>query len=791
MPPKGKSKAEHAKFSQIGQFTSNLKKIKTMDSKILTQQSLIKYRSSEILKLESEVTLLSDKIDAKRQQCNRKRSRLIDIENSLANKKTLVDSELQKGSFSISKATSLKRKHNPSCKEVNRSAKHCRRQETIDVCTAIHGGTKENSDPVIFGTLDSPCAKFPSNVVAKGILDSKPSVVKLITNNIVKNWNNDYYKSSENVLRSLSVYYSHNVMGKAKYRAIRKANKNSLNGKMKLANYVLYPHLASIINSIDIGTLHEVYPTLSDEPVAGNYRSCDEYILRLAKFYLLANECRKDKLIVFENMKKKDPDSFLFVLAIGGDGAPICGMSFLVSFLNVGNRICSSSENYLLFGADVEESSSTVRKFVLKVIADIKYLESTVFTINVNDVVHKVEFSLGELPNDMKMLAFLAGELTNSSYYFTTFGTANQDNAANMNFSYGDQWKPFDYEKRIEDVKKIEVKKNEIEKKSKGNSLTKRSMLTSYISKTLQSRQEFEPLVGQYIDRAKAEPLHLKNNVVKEHFIKIFALVLAVYPIGSFKIFSEIPCNQTFPKFVEFIRSKMNCNFLAKKIITWFNENKKKDQCSFTYRFRGKESVAFLKNFPEMCMFVLREVKSDEMKKRLHQIHFQCCCLRNVISYSVRVENFNESLLQELKVQCDLLFKLVCFYDVSVSPSLWTLCNAVPVHAEKTWHAYKFGLGCNSMEGREQKHQMIAKYAKNTTFKCRWPRIFRHEYIQLIHLREKGYDKVTYKLRGTQYIPDEDSESCKKCALKFVASEAKCKLCESSFMSKIYEDLKL
>ncbi|XP_057305419.1 uncharacterized protein LOC130642350 [Hydractinia symbiolongicarpus] len=303
----------------------------------------------------------------------------------------------------------------------------------------------------------------------------------------------------------------------------------------------------------------------------------------------------------------------------------------------------------------------------------------------------------------MKMLAFLAGELTNSSYYFTTFGTANQDNAANMNFSYGDQWKPFDYEKRIEDVKKIEVKKNEIEKKSKGNSLT-------YISKTLQSRQEFEPLVGQYIDRAKAEPLHLKNNVVKEHFIKIFALV---YPIGSFKIFSEIPCNQTFQKFVEFIRSKMNCNFLAKKITTWFNENKKKDQCSFTYRFGGKESVAFLKNFPEMCMSVLRE------------------------------------------------------------------------------HAYKFGLGCNSMEGREQKHQMIAKYAKNTTFKCRWPRIFRHEYIQLIHLREKGYDKVTYKLRGTQYTPDEDSESCKKCALKFVASEAKCKLCESSFMSKIYEDLKL
>ena len=48
------------------------------------------------------------------------------------------------------------------------------------------------------------------------------------------------------------------------------------------------------------------------------------------------------------------------------------------------------------------------------------------------------------------------------------------------------------------------------------------------------------------------------------------------------------------------------------------------------------------------------------------------------------------------------------------------------------------------MEGREQKHQMIAKYSENTTPQNRWSMIFRHEYLQLIYLRLNGYDDIKY-----------------------------------------------
>ena len=41
--------------------------------------------------------------------------------------------------------------------------------------------------------------------------------------------------------------------------------------------------------------------------------------------------------------------------------------------------------------------------------------------------------------------------------------------------------------------------------------------------------------------------------------------------------------------------------------------------------------------------------------------------------------------------------------------------NAIPsdtklIHSQMTFDSYRIGLGCNTMEGREQKHQVIAKY---------------------------------------------------------------------------------
>ena len=88
------------------------------------------------------------------------------------------------------------------------------------------------------------------------------------------------------------------------------------------------------------------------------------------------------------------------------------------------------------------------------------------------------------------------------------------------------------------------------------------------------------------------------------------------------------------------------------------------------------------------------------------------------------------------------------------------------------------------MEGREQKHQAISKYAHNTTFQNRWPAIFRHEYIHLIYLRKNGFDLVNYRKKHVSYVPDIDkSISCSHCCLTL--KNGLWELCSNEIMGKV------
>ncbi len=70
-----------------------------------------------------------------------------------------------------------------------------------------------------------------------------------------------------------------------------------------------------------------------------------------------------------------------------------------------------------------------------------------------------------ELPNDMKMLAFLAGELTNSATYFSTFADVDKESSTKIG-TFG--WKYADRFKVVKAVDKFK-KKNESKKVSEKN----------------------------------------------------------------------------------------------------------------------------------------------------------------------------------------------------------------------------------------------------------------------------------------------------------------------------------
>ena len=254
-----------------------------------------------------------------------------------------------------------------------------------------------------------------------------------------------------------------------------------------------------------------------------------------------------------------------------------------------------------------------------------KYLEKETFSIDIEGDFVQVEFAFSELPNDMKMLSFLAGELSNSSFYFSTFANVTQTDSNDYTKSFGKHeqanWKPFAYEKRLKDAENVQKKKVSLEKSNNAES-TKRSKITSYISFELKSRQEYVPLIGSYIDNAKPEPLHLKNNTIKERFMLLFKICVSQSNLKNFKSFANVPPSSLFGKFVSFVHYEMGCNFLANKIKSWYNENSGKIEKEFRFRFRGKESFLYMKNFPSLISMIISNVNNEQVKLRLHEIFY-------------------------------------------------------------------------------------------------------------------------------------------------------------------------
>ena len=114
-----------------------------------------------------------------------------------------------------------------------------------------------------------------------------------------------------------------------------------------------------------------------------------------------------------------------------------------------------------------------------------------------------------------------------------------------------------------------------------------------------------------------------------------------------------------------------------------------------------------------------------------------------------------------------------------MNPTVWTLGHIIPVHLSEMKRLYGFGLGLNSMEGQEAKHMFIKKYFANTLHQCRWEQIFRHEYVTLIWLRERGHNISPKQSRKLWYIPyrcNGNPTIC-YCGLDKDATAAECRFC--------------
>lgn len=158
------------------------------------------------------------------------------------------------------------------------------------------------------------------------------------------------------------------------------------------------------------------------------------------------------------------------------------------------------------------DSLIIIIRYASRLVSDIAFIEKQNYSVPNSDCVLKFTFELA--PTDMKWAATFSGELVNLSFYFSSFGNVNADNKCTVGGSLGTDanctWKPWQYQSRLDVAAKVTAKKEELAKTSYAES-TKRNKVLNFI-RSNDSRQEYEPILGQLVDKVYVEPLHNSNN---------------------------------------------------------------------------------------------------------------------------------------------------------------------------------------------------------------------------------------------------------------------------------------
>ena len=125
----------------------------------------------------------------------------------------------------VTAIAATKRQKNLTNDSLNYKSKQRHRDETLRDPAAIHSAANDLT-PTLDGLVDTILGKAKATEVVEKIFNSKTSVSNTIVKKYDTNFCSDYYKSNNNLLCSLNIYYSYSVMGKRKYIILLKADKS-------------------------------------------------------------------------------------------------------------------------------------------------------------------------------------------------------------------------------------------------------------------------------------------------------------------------------------------------------------------------------------------------------------------------------------------------------------------------------------------------------------------------------------------------------------------------------------
>lgn len=213
-----------------------------------------------------------------------------------------------------------------------------------------------------------------------------------------------------------------------------------------MPSLVPYKDVMKFTSEQKIGTLHNTPQASADSEtekesedvvqnllslVPGFYINLQERLLQMVNLYLYIESHRPNFLTWFGKEKGH------FLVAIGADGAPFGkaneACAWLVSFLNVLERVSSPYDNFLICGGNCTEDHPSMIEYGKLLRSQISILEKQVFTVKG----HQVKFTFKLLPSDMKWLSKLSAELSNAATYPNPFVNVTLDDRKKEGITWG------------------------------------------------------------------------------------------------------------------------------------------------------------------------------------------------------------------------------------------------------------------------------------------------------------------------------------------------------------------
>ncbi len=519
----------------------------------------------------------------------------------------------------------------------------------------------------------------------------------------------------ERLTRSLVVLYEGSMVTARKYQKLRSHEKES----MKHESILPYKKLMLII-----GRRHHHDLKVKPAPeIKGLTRDLERLLIEMSSFYL---KLVPDDIDWFE-------EEGVFIVSVGGDAAPMqtiegedSGTSILLSLLNSKHRVASPKHNHLLLGGHCAEKSEHLLNLLTMFSKEMEIIEGNRFTVEGQ----QIQFRCEMVSCDQSFLATVSGELTNSATFPSSFANVKNDQFGvtdgTVGSSESDTWQPWNYHKRLTDADHI------AKLKSKSKKPVARTKITAEIAKR-NSRQEFVPALGKYIEKARIDPLHI-TNLAWQHWLKrSFTLIVnRSSEIGSLKKIpnaNQIPiCHlKGFLDQLAMIRLKR----IRKQILKHLAERGLQEV--LTLRLTGEESKILCQH----CITLMEPLlEGDSSQDFMPIVHMAVALkLAAVTSTALRME-VDEDLVKSLKQDCIVYH---CIHVLFLTPGLttWTMGYIVPYHTEDIFQRFGLGLGINTMQGRESKHQQIKGYLKHTpstNAEQKWQIVSKHEYAEQLML---------------------------------------------------------